>query len=39
MQLDCHLIPIDLIMHNQVKHKDIFKIKDNENWLMQHGLP
>jgi hypothetical protein len=27
MQLDCHPIPIDLIMHNQVKHKDIFKIK------------
>jgi hypothetical protein len=25
MQLDYHPIPIDLIMHNQVKHKDKFK--------------
>jgi hypothetical protein len=39
MQLDCHTIPIDLIMHNQVKHKDIFKIKDKEHWLMHRGLP
>jgi hypothetical protein len=26
-------------MHNQVKHKDIFKIKDKEHWLMHRGLP
>jgi hypothetical protein len=38
MQLDCHPIPIDL-MHNQVKHKDIFRMKDKENWLMHRGLP
>jgi hypothetical protein len=25
MQLDYHPIPIDFIMHNQVKHKDKFK--------------
>jgi hypothetical protein len=31
MKLDCHPIPIDIIMHNQVKHKDIFKIKDKEH--------
>jgi hypothetical protein len=30
MQLDYHLIHMDLIMHNQIKHKDIFKIKDKE---------
>jgi hypothetical protein len=29
MQLDCHPIPIDL-MHNQVKHKHKFKIKDKD---------
>jgi hypothetical protein len=38
VQLDCHPIPIDLIMHNQVKYKDIFKIKDKEHWLMHRGL-
>jgi hypothetical protein len=39
MQLDCHPISIDLIMHNQVKRKDIFKIKDKEHWLMHRVLP
>jgi hypothetical protein len=39
MQLDCHPIPIDLIMHNEVKHKDIFRIKDKKHWLMHRGLP
>jgi hypothetical protein len=38
MQLDCYPIPIDLIMHKQVKHKDIFKIKDKEHWLMHRGV-
>jgi hypothetical protein len=37
MQLDCHPIPIDL-MHNQVKYKDRFKIKDKEYWLDAPGL-
>jgi hypothetical protein len=39
MQLDCYPIPIDLIIHNQVKHKDTFKIKDKEHWLIQQSLP
>jgi hypothetical protein len=39
MQLDCHPIPIDLIMHNHVKQEDIFKIKDKEHWLVHRGLP
>jgi hypothetical protein len=26
-------------MYNQVKHKDIFEIKDKEHWLIQWGLP
>jgi hypothetical protein len=30
---------LDLIMHNQVKHKDKSKIKDQEHWLMHRGLP
>jgi hypothetical protein len=37
MQLDCHPISIDL-MHNQVKHKDRFKLKNNEHWLDALGL-
>jgi hypothetical protein len=37
MQLDCHPIPIDLI-HNQVKHRDRFKLKDKEHWLEVLGL-
>jgi hypothetical protein len=37
MQLDCYLIPIDL-MHNQVKHKNRFKLKDKEHWLDATGL-
>jgi hypothetical protein len=37
MQLYCHPIHIDLIMHNQVKHNDIFKIKDKEHWLMHRA--
>jgi hypothetical protein len=30
---------LDLIMHNQVKHKDKSKIKDQVHWLMHRGLP
>jgi hypothetical protein len=26
-------------MHNQVKRKDIFKMKDKEHWLMHQSLP
>jgi hypothetical protein len=37
MQLDYHPIPIDL-MHNQVKHRDRFKLKDKEHWLDALGL-
>jgi hypothetical protein len=37
MQLDCHPIPINL-MHNQVKHRDRFKLKDNEHWLDTPGF-
>jgi hypothetical protein len=38
MQLDWHPIPIDLLMHNQVKHKDIFKNKRQGALVNAPGL-
>jgi hypothetical protein len=38
MQLDCHPIPIDLIIHNQVKHNDIFKNKRQGALVNASGL-
>jgi hypothetical protein len=38
MQLDCHPIPIDLIMHNQLKHKDKSKIKKQGALVNAPGL-
>jgi hypothetical protein len=37
MQLECHLIPIDL-MHNQVKHKVKLQNKRQGHWLDASGL-
>jgi hypothetical protein len=37
MQLECHLIPIDL-MHNQVKHKVKLQNKRQGHWLDAPGL-